>query len=908
MSSSNGSSSHKHYAEKAVGLTSEPKSGTPSSSGGKVHNFARGAQERAVAVETEPSLFETMKTSLDDTIMGPLADYTWNLHPNLLTVLAWVLVLIQLATFFGFCAYYYESITTAPFISAEGLNTATHSCSEVRKYVNGDYYATIEGQWVTSNADPNAFLQFSFTNFQAGSLDEIFHDIQIALLEVVQLSENNSLVYNHITLFNWQRNITGSEGHGYVIVSFYSEPSTYGAYVMPLYMTSSLHDSEACGVSLFQGQAGTAKGRSVLSQKVYFPASDIANEPPLNIPGCSATSNTFSVLHAASNANPVEYDFEVNVESASTAMAVNMGVLDLSSLTKLTMVPIVQPTAPGLGVYSLPRYYDSAEKTPIFCANPSEMDSATLKLMKITKAHKPLCTLLTGTHVAIQPLLPVVTESLVFGTATYDPSPFCTCERTDFKLDVSKIIGTMNNFVQSEPAFGGDPTSKCTDGVGTIYSFIGSKNSGLAEGVRSASDPKNTSLYFPSSMSFYYSLVYTDDNPQGDYKMFMNNISNSVWLHNYYNGVGGMTPPWNLTDHYVFEAWTSPQPYQYTSPRGLVYLNTTRNWSFPFNSLAMEETNKILEKSAQDLGYFDFCKNSSGVDQGCYMIQYRVANLYTSINKAGYMYQDGNCNNVLGVIQADPSSYLERTCRNLREAEPPFRLTENYYTCQEKPQSAILKSFPLSASMMQTVTITYVIVFLPALLWLLSKTAFGQKFTRFKYSAEELKVASTELSLHLLRARDNDTLGITSKGTIDNLSRDLLKAALYTGGYVDSNEDVDIDAYMGSRSTEGSSAEMIAEMKWKEAVRTELNKRETSTHMGGRRRFSARMSSQRLIESRRSSMTAGEGAGAGVMAPDAVPPPEVDSQLPGSVSAAEQVEVGQGIQLSSNPLHQTGTL
>ena len=33
------------------------------------------------------------------------------------------------------------------------------------------------------------------------------------------------------------------------------------------------------------------------------------------------------------------------------------------------------------------------------------------------------------------------------------------------------------------------------------------------------------------------------------------------------------------------------------------------------------------------------------------MIQYRVANLYTSVNKAGYMYQDGNCNNVLGVIQ-----------------------------------------------------------------------------------------------------------------------------------------------------------------------------------------------------------------------------------------------------------------
>ena len=160
--------------------------------------------------------------------------------------------------------------------------------------------------------------------------------------------------------------------------------------------------------------------------------------------------------------------------------------------------------------------------------------------------------------------------------------------------------------------------------------------------------------------------------------------------------------------------------------------------------------------------------------------------------------------------------------------------------------------------------------------------------------------------MHLLRARD-DTLGITHQGPIDNLSRDLLKAALYTGGYVDSDEDVDIDAYMGSRSTEGSSAEMIAEMKWKEAVRTELNKRKTSTHMGGGGRFSARMSSLRLIESRRSSMTAG-GAGAGVMAPDAVPPPEGDSQLPGSVSAADQVEVGQGIQLSSNPLHQTGTL
>ena len=181
------------------------------------------------------------------------------LHPNILTVLAWVLVLIQLATFFGFCAYYYISITSTPFISAERTNTTTRTCSEIRKYVNGDYYATIEGQWVYSDADPNAFLQFSFTNFQADSLDDILRDVQTALLEVVKSSNNNPLVYNHITLFNWQQKFPGSEGHGYVIVSFYSEPSTYGSYVMPSYMTSSLQTVKLVPCLYFRAKLGLLK-------------------------------------------------------------------------------------------------------------------------------------------------------------------------------------------------------------------------------------------------------------------------------------------------------------------------------------------------------------------------------------------------------------------------------------------------------------------------------------------------------------------------------------------------------------------------------------------------------------------------------------------------------------------------
>ena len=73
--------------------------------------------------------------------------------------------------------------------------------------------------------------------------------------------------------------------------------------------------------------------------------------------------------------------------------------------------------------------------------------------------------------------------------------------------------------------------------------------------------------------------------------MFMNNISNSFG-YTIIIMVESMLSAWNLTDHNVFEAWTSPnKPYQYNSPRGLVYGGVTKNLSF-LSTPRMEETIK----------------------------------------------------------------------------------------------------------------------------------------------------------------------------------------------------------------------------------------------------------------------------------------------------------------------------
>ena len=141
-------------------------------------------------------------------------------------------------------------------------------------------------------------------------------------------------------------------------------------------------------------------------------------------------------------------------------------------------------------------------KKSIYFAQPQRDGQCYAQTHEDNKSAQPLCTLLTGIHVTILPLLPVVTESLVIDTMGYDDiMPFCTCERTDFKLNVSKIIRTIRTIRNnnSEPAFGGDLTGICTDRVmkNTVY-----------RQPECCWRSKDTAEYFPFLMSFYYSLVY----------------------------------------------------------------------------------------------------------------------------------------------------------------------------------------------------------------------------------------------------------------------------------------------------------------------------------------------------------------------------------------------------------------
>ena len=854
------------------------------------NSYARGAKRS----NDGESFVATIKETLFDSVLGPLDDYVWRIDPRALIALAWLLVIIQIATFFGFGAYYYKSSLETPFISAEsGGGDGTRVCEQIPKFVNGNFYATLDGRWVTSNADPEAFLEFSFTNFQAESLSGIFDQIHTALFDLAKKTKNNLHVYNHITLYTWEKIYPGESGT--MVVRLYSSPITDGSYITPSYMTSTLGVSRECSLAIFQGKVGKSFGRSGLAIQYFTQLTTNTSMKANFLPPCHSVGVDAGSLFGnfRSSSRSGEYEYRVTIQSVATALAVNMGIIDVSILTKLQMTSVIAPPS-GINLYSLSKYFNDPEKSAILCAVPLEMDDTTLKRINITRSYKPLCTVLTGTIVPIIPLLPTVSQFKMYPEredGVILPAPFCTCESSNFKLNVSKLIPSLYAMGRNEK-FAGNITDPCGDGTATAsFNLIG--------GPQLNQGPVNKSFYFPLYFAHYYNLVYTEERPDGDYHDFMNNVSNSVWLRNYYESTDFMAMEYNLTDQDVWNTWW--YQYKISYPFGTAYKLFNNNAPWPFNASAVEKAYEALEDSAGILGYFDFCKDKDGNSLGCNLLIFQVANLYGSINDAGYVYTNGNCNNVLGIegSMAEVDDYLRKTTYKLMHSSLPFRLVEEYYTCTETPRSSLLKAFPLSASMIQTVTAVYIFAFLPLFVYLLTKCRSGRKLMRFKYSAEELRVASTELSLHLLRSRDKDTFGITPKGTLDNLSRELLTAALYTGGFVDSDDDVDIDEYMERRGTSNKSTK----------TRSSSNVKKSKD-----RRFSARMSSSRLVDPVRLSEARSQGDADNGRVADTVPPPGTDSSFQSALpspSPAEQqrAEEGLGIQLRTiNPIHDHGTL
>ncbi len=846
------------------------------------NSYARGVKRS----NDGESFVATIKESLFDSVLGPLDDYVWRIDPCALIALAWLLVIIQLATFFGFGAYYYKSSLETPFISAEsGDGGGTRVCEQIPKFVNGNFYATLDGRWLTSNADPEAFLEFSFTNFQAESLSGIFDQIHTALFDLAKKTKNNLHVYNHITLYTWEKIYQGESGT--MVVRLYSSPITDGSFITPSYMGSTLKISRECSLAIFQGKVGKSFGRSGLAIEYFTQLTADTSQSANFLPPCYSVDAASLFGNFRSSSRSGEYEYKVTIQSVATALAVNMGIIEVSILTKLQMNSVIAPPQ-GINLYSLSKYFDDPEKSAILCAVPSEMDDATLKRINITRSFKPLCTVLTGTIVPIIPLLPTISQFKLdqeyIGKVPI-PAPFCTCESSNFKLNVSKLIPSPYARERNE-SFVGNITDPCGDGTATAsFNLIGRP-------IIAYLRPQNTSYYFPLYFAHYYNLVYTEERPDGDYHDFMNNVSNSVWLRDYYESTDYMNMEFNLADQDVWSVWM----YQFWEfyPFTTAYSHFNNNTWYTFNASAVEKAYEALEYSAATLGYFDFCKDKDGNSLGCDLLIFQVANLYGSINDAGYVYTNGNCNNVFGIegSMTEVDDYLRKTTNKLMHSSRPFRLVEEYYTCTETPRSSLLKAFPLSASMIQTVTAVYIFVFLPLFVYLLTKCRSGRKLMRFKYSAEELKVASTELSLHLLRSRDNDTFGITPKGTLDNLSRELLTAALYTGGFVDSDDDVDIDEYMERRGTSNKSSSNVKKNK--------------------DRRFSARMSSSRLVDPVRLNEAQSQGDPDNGRVADTVPPPGTDSSTQSaSPSPAEQqqAEEGLGIQLRTiNPFHDKGTL
>ena len=59
------------------------------------------------------------------------------------------------------------------------------------------------------------------------------------------------------------------------------------------------------------------------------------------------------------------------------------------------------------------------------------------------------------------------------------------------------------------------------------------------------------------------------------------------------------------------------------------------------------------------------------------------------------------------------------------------------------------------------------------------------------YTSGQIRGAVEELAFYMLRARDRKMTGIAKGGAVHMLSNDLLRAALYNSGMVDSDDDLD---------------------------------------------------------------------------------------------------------------------
>ena len=187
-----------------------------------------------------------------------------------------------------------------------------------------------------------------------------------------------------------------------------------------------------------------------------------------------------------------------------------------------------------------------------------------------------------------------------------------------------------------------------------------------------------------------------------------------------------------------------------------------------------------IEKVAADT--FKFC------DGECFVMNLFFVGLGTTLSSNAVSFGASVCNTDI-FIKKDAYDKLKST--------PPIKLTENYYLCRYKTSIAITQALGLANGQLNVAITVFGLVILPLLLYLMERSGLlkPEAVLGYEYDDNDRMRALDELSLHLLRVRDDDLRGITPQGPLEQLALDLVRIARATAiAQLHDDEKVNIDS------------------------------------------------------------------------------------------------------------------
>lgn len=710
----------------------------------------------STAVHEKNEIFdlETVVDNFKSWLTGPLEDFKQYHSGRSIIALAAFLMIGQVSVFTLSMVYYYSSVK-GNFVSADSGKSGDFftTCTPITRKTTGTAYADHFGYYPkhatdSVNSHPqaaNADIEFIKINLEAYSqtyeqYNSAMANLGAELKTLLRDTQTNTLATNYIYLTTWKTRICSHAIEGNVWEEYTPDNEcisvNFDVDVASLFKgVTSVHlygqdlpNAFACGYSLGNDQQIEQDSLGNSIIKFYVNAYD-GTDPGSGIPSFPSVCSNFMTPNQLGL-----FRMQTNIDQTFeyTLKVHNYDALVVMSIN----MGIIQMSELHEVPTNIAAAIPSDLKVYVFGRTDQDKIASNIicKVSNYPEGTRPICGLLMNMGAPFGLGFPVMTSGLGYTnltspTGTSTQNKFCTC-------DINKVLYAD-----------GVPGSTCSDEFTPEINLIIYKPDPRV--ITPLMSPEN---WWLSPFDRFYAALYDSTrNPTGDYKTFSQDI---VGLDLQYKAEA-------LTHSFVH------YPSNVTLARQL-----------------SEEYNLPAQVAGQQ--FFSFCPDD------CVVLQIRTLKSDSAINTDGYTYTNGSCSGLFGPVTAgmtleEADKWADTTVKNLQSNDLPFQLEQDYSVCKLKTYAAIIRVIPWSMSMMSLFTIVYVGVILSFVTTLLA--VFGNDKKR--YTVDQMKAASKELAFHLLRARDGDLFGIRECGPLDSLSKDLLRAALYTGGFVDSDDDIE---------------------------------------------------------------------------------------------------------------------